>query len=66
MEQIIQKFAQIVVRIYFVIKVRFIVNYRSSHHGTGEMNLTRNHENEGSIPGLIQWVKDLVLPLAVV
>ena len=26
------------------------------------MNLTRNHEVSGWIPGLGQWVKDLVLP----
>ena len=39
-------------------------------YGTGEFpkwhNPTRNHEVVGSIPGLIQWVKDLVLPWAVV
>ena len=35
---------------------------RSSRRGTAEANLTRNHEISGSIPGLAQWVGDLVLP----
>ena len=33
----------------------------SSHRGTAEMNLTRNHGVVGLIPGHAQWVKDPAL-----
>ena len=33
----------------------------SSHRGAAEMNLTRNHEVTGSIPGLVQWVKGVAM-----
>ena len=35
--------------------------YRSSHQGSVEINPIRNHEVAVLIPGLAQWVKDLVL-----
>ena len=38
-----------------------IQDTRSSCRGLAETNLTRSHEVVGSIPGLDQWVKDLVL-----
>ena len=39
---------------------------RSSRCGAMETNPTRIHEDSDLIPGLTQWVKDLVLPWAVV
>ena len=38
----------------------------SSHRGAAEMNPIRNHDAASLIPGLAQWVKDLVLLSAVV
>ena len=35
---------------------------KGSHHGSVETNLTGIDEDTGLIPGLAQWVKDLVLP----
>ena len=39
---------------------------RSSHRGSVEMNLTGYYGGADSIPGLAQWVGDLVMPWAVV
>ena len=48
----------------FCPSLKVLVVYKivgSSHRGTAEMNLTRNHEVVGAIPGLTQWVKDPAL-----
>ena len=44
-----------------VVHILKITN-KSAHCGSGETNLTSIHEDTGSIPGLIRWVKDPALP----
>ena len=54
--------ANFVFFVFFVFGVIRNCYMGSSCCGTAEMNPTRNHEVAGSVPGLVQLVKDLVLP----
>ena len=42
--------------------IKGVTSLGSSHRGLVETNLTSIHEDDGSIPGLTQWVKDPALP----
>ena len=42
-------------------KNKIMINTKS-YHAAAETNRTRNHEIVSSIPGLIQWVKELAWP----
>ena len=48
------------------IESRKMSDYGSSHCGSVVPSLTSIHEDVASIPGLAQWVKDLVFPCTVV
>ena len=43
-------------------KAWLVQQYKSSHHGVAETNLTRNYKVESLIPGFAQWVEDPALP----
>ena len=45
---------------------QYFASLGSSHCVSAEMKLTSVHEDSGSIPDSAQWVKDQVLPWAVV
>ena len=47
---------------YKVKKTKNKKHSQSSHYGSAVTNPTKIHEDEGSISGLTQWIKDLALP----
>ena len=50
------------ITLFFFLIFKKKKRYRSSHCGSTETNLTSIHEDASSIPGLAQWVRDMVLP----
>ena len=48
------------------IQQHILKDHKKSRRGSVGRNLTNIHENTGLTPGLTQWVKDPVLPWAVV
>ena len=55
------EFLKEVMRIFKVKYFKKFGKMVSSYGGSAVTNLPRIHEDEGSIPGLTQWVKNLAL-----
>ena len=56
----IESFGELFTKTNLAVGLKTVLS-RSSHHGSGETNLTSILEDAGSIPGLTQWVKDPAL-----